>query len=179
MRAPLGLQHARVLRLVLIIALTWAAFPRSIGAQCVGFPLNDRHNSARVAFFGTVQQVQMVPAGQIVTFIVSRVRMMFHRGNLAFRRAAPSGRLDELATRCQDVQDDSFITPLRETPFDRDGMPRLIFVATDIDEPYELIEGTKRSVTILRRSETGAVRVCLGVGDRWPDWSSLTGEKSS
>ena len=100
--------------------------------------------------------------------------MMFHRGNRGFLAAAPSGRLDELARRYKDVPSDpGFVESLEGmlcAPFDRDRQPRLIFVATDIAEPYELIEGTRRSVMILRGSESGTVQVCLGVGNRLPDW---------
>jgi hypothetical protein len=66
--------HSPLLRLAFTIALACAAFPRSAGAQCVIFPLDDpAYKWVGVAFVGTVQQVQVVPAGQIVTFAVDRV----------------------------------------------------------------------------------------------------------
>jgi hypothetical protein len=68
----MGRIHA--LRLAFSIALAFTAFPRSVGAQCVILPLDDpAYQWADVAFVGTVQQVQVVPAGQIVTFAVERV----------------------------------------------------------------------------------------------------------
>jgi hypothetical protein len=66
--------HTRVRRLAFIIALACTTFTRSVGAQCVILPLNDRGNQwPDIAFIATVQQVQAVPAGQIVTFAVGRV----------------------------------------------------------------------------------------------------------
>jgi hypothetical protein len=66
--------RTRVRRLAFIIALACTTFARSAGAQCVILPLNDQENQwPHVAFIATVQQVQAVPAGQIVTFAVGRV----------------------------------------------------------------------------------------------------------
>lgn len=64
--------HTRVLRLAFTVVLACTTFPQSAGAQCVILPLDDPH-WPDVAFVGTVQQVQTVPAGQIVTFAISRV----------------------------------------------------------------------------------------------------------
>jgi hypothetical protein len=66
--------QTRVLRLAFIIALACTTFTRSVGAQCVILPLDDRGNQwPDVAFVAMVQQVQAAPAGQIVMFAVDRV----------------------------------------------------------------------------------------------------------
>jgi hypothetical protein len=66
--------HTHMLRLAFTIALACTTLPRLAGAQCVILPLDDpAFQWADVVFVGTVQQVQLVPAGQLVTFAVERV----------------------------------------------------------------------------------------------------------
>lgn len=61
-------------RLLSAVVLVMAAVPNAVEAQCVISPLKHKNNSDVVAaFVGSVHEIQTVPVGQIVTFIVSRV----------------------------------------------------------------------------------------------------------
>ena len=63
-----------VVQLVFMVVLAGAAFPRLAAAQCVIMPLDNRADHwPDVAFSGTVQRIQTVRAGEIVTFDVDRV----------------------------------------------------------------------------------------------------------
>lgn len=110
--------------------------------------------------------------------------IIFDWRNEAFRNAAPSNRLRELARPSNLIADLEFVgrvETMRSSEFDRDRMPKPVLVATNIDGPYHLIEGTARCVAIFLgvKPPIESLPVCIGVGDQFSTWRGyLAGSKS-